>query len=93
MNSDITINKKFLELFNKGEMNDIISHASAVSEDCIVIATETHFFELSANIVDSIDIYCDGHDGGSSKKLTKNEFIKIYKSSPLMNNIQADLDL
>ncbi|RLA84628.1 MAG: hypothetical protein DRG78_00995 [Epsilonproteobacteria bacterium] len=80
----IEFHQRFLDIFTNKELGDIINNATVVTKNCIVIATEDNFFELSADIGDKLDIYCDNHTNKSAKQLTKDEFMLSYKNSPLM---------
>ena len=81
-----------MDLFSADELEDIIANAISFSADCIVIATNTHFFELSADMGQKLNIYCDEHNSNTAKKLTKDEFIKLYNSGTLMNSEQVTMN-
>lgn len=85
-------NEKFYELFTAEELEEIVEHAMALSESVIIIATNLHFFELSADMSDELEIYCDEHVNGSGLKLTKEAFLKLYKSSDLMDTVELSLE-
>jgi len=91
LNSEIVVNAKFLNVFSKEELKDIMDNATSISADCIVIVTENNFFELSADIGDELDIYCDEHNNSSARKLSKDEFMKLYKSSPLIGTVKFSI--
>jgi len=86
------MNALFLELFSSDELANMMENATAISEDCIVIATEDNFFELSANVGEGLDIYCDDHSNNTGRQLTKDEFMSLYKSSPLMETYHTEID-
>jgi len=93
MDKDISIvNPKFLTVFSEDELIDIIANAAAVTQDCIVIWTEANFFELSADTGDTLDIYCDDNNNTSGRQLTKDEFMKLHKSSPLLKVNHLNID-
>lgn len=88
----IVVNSKFLKVFSEDELEDIMDNATSISADCIVIATENNYFELSADVGDELDIYCDEHNNSSARKLLKDEFMKLYKNSPLMDTVKLSLN-
>ncbi|UPT76670.1 hypothetical protein MN086_06335 [Sulfurovum sp. XGS-02] len=88
----IVINSKFLKVFSEDELKDIMDNATSISADCIVIATENNYFELSADVNDELDIHCDEHNNLSARKLSKDEFMTLYKSSPLMSTVKLSLN-
>ena len=92
LNNEIVVNTKFLNVFSKDELKDIMDNATSISADCIVIATENNFFELSADMGDELDIYCDEHNNSSARKLLKDEFMMLYKSSPLMGTLKLSIN-
>ena len=83
-NDEIKFNQFFLDIFTNEELKDIVANAMVVTENCIIIQTIDYFFELSANVGDKLDIYCDANKNDTQAQLTKDEFIKLYKSSPIM---------
>ena len=91
-NTNIKFNQKFLDIFSTDELEDIIDNAISFNANCIIIATETHFFELSADMGNELDIYCDGHSNDTAKKLRKDEFMKLYKSGILMNSEKVNMN-
>lgn len=92
LDNEIVVNAKFLNVFSKEELKDIMDNATSISADCIVIATENNFFELSADMGVELDIYCDEHNNSSARKISKNEFMKLYKSSPLMGTVKISIN-
>ncbi|MDQ7060406.1 MAG: hypothetical protein Q9M43_04500 [Sulfurimonas sp.] len=76
-------NPKFLKLFNEIELRDIVKSASAYGNDCLVVTTEDYFFELSADIGNEVEIYCENNTSFEANKLSKEEFLHLYKTSPL----------
>ena len=84
LKQDTKTHSKFLKVFNRDELNDIIDNATVVTESCIIISTEDNFFELSAYLDGNLDVYCNDNKDGTSKQLTKDEFMKLYKNSPSM---------
>jgi hypothetical protein len=88
----IIFNQKFLEVFSEDELNDIINNATVITKNCIIISTEDHFFELSADRGDTLDIYCDSNINDTNKQLTKDEFMKLYKKSPLVEMQHINVD-
>lgn len=92
LDKKIVVNSKFLKVFSEDELKEIMDNATSISADCIVIATENNYFELSADMSNDIDIHCDEHNNSSARKLSKDEFIKLYKSSPLMGTVKLSLN-
>jgi len=92
LDNEIVVNAKFLNVFSKDELKDIMDNATSISPDCIVIATENNYFELSADVDDKLDIYCDEHNNSSTRKLSKDEFMRLYKRSPLMGKVKFSMD-
>ena len=88
----IDLHQRFSDVFANEELEDIIKAAMVVTEKCIIISTEDNFFELSADIGDKLDIYCDSNKNDTQVQLTKDEFIKLYKSSPLMEMQHINID-
>lgn len=84
----IQLNSKFIKLFDKAQLKDIVKHASLLSQDCIVIATNTYFFELSADRGNEIEIYCDEYSNITGRKLSKDNFMCMYKCSPQLAAVQ-----
>jgi len=80
----IDFHQRFLDAFTTKQLEDIVNYATVVGDTCIVIVTEDYFFELSADIGDSLDIYCESNKTNKSIPLTKEEFLKLYKSSPIV---------
>lgn len=91
-NEKIELHQRFLDTFTIDELNDIIDNATVVTQNCIVISTEDNFFELSADIGDTLDIYCDSNKNDTGRQLTKDEFMKLYKNSPLMKMQHINVD-
>ena len=92
LNNEKVVNPKFLKVFSKDELKDIMDNATSISADCIVIATENNLFELSADMGDELDIHCDEHNNSSARKISKGEFMKLYKSSPLMGTVKISIN-
>ena len=89
-NVGIDFHQKFLDAFTLEELEDISNHATAIGPDCIVVTTEENFFELSADIGEELDIYCNNNTTYEGRKLTKVEFMELYKSSPTQElNVMA----
>jgi hypothetical protein len=84
MPTKIKLHQRFLDVFTSKELKEIVKSATAVGEKCIIISTTDYFFELSADIGDKLDIYCVENKNNTQLKLTKDEFIKLYKNSPLI---------
>lgn len=76
--------QRFLDTFSIDELNDIIDNATVVTQNSIIISTEDNFFELSAGVGSGLNIYCDSNENDTNSQLTKEEFMKLYKNSPLM---------
>jgi len=91
-NENIEFHQRFLDTFTIDELNDIVDNSTAVTENSIVIFTEDNFFELSADIGDNLDIYCNNNKNNTNMQLTKDEFMQLYKKSPLtkMQHISID---
>ena len=91
-NEEIEFHQMFLDTFTKEEFKDIIRNAMVTTENVIIISTEKNFFELSANMGSELNIYCDSNNDDTKMQLTKDEFMKLYKDSPLidMQHISAD---
>lgn len=79
LDKKIVVNSKFLKVFSEDELKDIMDNATSISTNCIVIATENNYFELSADIEDVLDVYCDEYNNSSAKKLSKDEFMSYIK--------------
>lgn len=92
IDSKINFHPNFLELFSKDELEDIVENAISVSKDCIVIITKDYFFELSADVGESLNIYCDDNTCNKDQKLTKDEFMKLYKKSILLKCQDVNID-
>ncbi len=88
----IKLHQRFLEIFTEEELKDIIEHSMIVTEKYIIIQTEDNFFELSVNADGKLDIYCDANKNDTQIYLTKDEFMKLYKSSPLMEMQHINVD-
>jgi len=91
-NDKIEFHQRFLDNFTIDELNDIVDNAMVVTQNCIIISTEDNFFELSADIGDTLDIYCDSNKDDTDKKLTKDEFMKLYKNTTLMKMQHINVD-
>jgi len=83
-NERIEFHQNFLDTFTIDELNAIVDDATVVTQNCIVISTEDNFFELSATNGNHLDIYCDNNKYDANRQLTKDEFMKLYKNSPMM---------
>jgi hypothetical protein len=79
----IDFHQRFLDAFTTKQLEDIVNYATFVGKNCIVIVTEDYFFELSADIGDRLDIYCESNKDNKSIPLTKEEFLELYRSSPI----------
>ncbi len=88
----IQFHKRFLDIFTDKELNDIVNNATVVTENCIMINTINNFFELSADIGDKLYIYCNSNENVTEQQLTKDEFMKFYKSSPLLEMKHINID-
>jgi len=88
----IDLHQRFLDVFTDEELEDIIENAMVITENCIMINTKDYFFELSSDIRDKLDIFCYNSINSSEGKLTKIEFIKLYKSSLLMEMQHINID-
>ncbi len=77
--ANIKFNQRFLDLFSNDELQNIIGKSISFSADCIVISTDTHFCELSADMGDALEIYCDEHSNDTAKMLTKDEFMTLFQ--------------
>jgi molecular chaperone DnaK (HSP70) len=91
-NEKIEFHQRFLDTFTIDELNDIIENAMVVTKNSIIISTEDNFFELSANESDTLDIYCDSNKDDTNKQLTKDEFMKLYKDSSLIEMQHINVD-
>ncbi len=91
-NKNIEFHQRFLDTFTIDELKDIVDNATVVTENSIIISTEDNFFELSADIGDSLDIYCDSNKNDTNMQLTKDEFMQLYKKSPLMKMQHISID-
>ncbi len=84
LNTELEFHQRFLDIFTIAELNDIVDNAMVVTQNRIIISTKDNFFELSADMGDSLDIYCNDNKNNTGSQLTKEEFMKLFKSSPLM---------
>jgi len=91
-NENIELHQRFLDTFTIDELTDIVDNATVVTKNSIIISTEDNFFELSADIGDSLDIYCDSNKNDKNIQLTKDEFMQLYKKSPLMKIEHISID-
>ena len=91
-NKNIEFHQRFLDTFTIDELKDIVDNATVVTENSIIISTEDNFFELSADIGDSLDIYCDSNKNDTNMQLTKDEFMQLYKKSPLIKMQHISID-
>ncbi len=87
-----TLHQKFLEFFSRDELEDIVKNSAVVSDNCIIIQTQENFFELSIDIGKKLDIYCNNNSNAIERKLSKDEFLKLYKVSPLMEMHYINID-
>jgi len=88
----IQFHKRFLDIFTDKELNVIVNNATVVTENCIMINTTNNFFELSADIGGKLYIYCNSNENDTEQQLTKDEFMKLYKSSPLLEMKHINID-
>ena len=89
----IQFHKFFLDTFTQEELEDIVAHAEMISKNVIIISTEDNFFELSADTGDELEIFCESNSSDNmQKQVTKAEFIKLYKNSPLMKSLHMSID-
>ena len=79
----IKFHQNFLDVFTKEELKDLVEHAGVVVDTHIIISTIDKYFELNAEIGDKLYIFCSDHASAESKSITKEEFMKAYKSSPI----------
>jgi|GEM_PF-2029080 len=79
------LDPKFHDIFSDDELLEILHKAMAYSEKVIIITTEQNFFELSADLGDSLEIYADFHGNlDSGRVLDKETFLYLLRSSPPM---------
>ena len=81
LSEPIELHQRFNDTFTFDELKEILDRASVISDYSILISTKKYFFELSADIGNSLDIFCYDNENHSEKKLTKEEFIKLYQIS------------
>jgi len=76
---------RFFEIFNEDELREIDEKSCVCSYECYVIFNEKYFFELSADIGDELEIYCDEPlaDYENGEVLDKDEFFKRLRAYPL----------
>lgn len=76
------LDAKFVELFKKKELEEIVEAASVYSKECIVIFTQKYFFELRADNKDkNLELYYDhNYKNGVGGLLTKEEFLNLLRS-------------
>jgi len=86
------LNPKFHNTFSSKELETLINDATASSYDTIVIATEDYFFELSSDRGEELEIYCDEHSNSSNRILSKEEFLKLYPSSKMLEVVNLEMD-
>jgi len=87
-----TLNPKFYQVFSQEELDTISQNATALSHDVIVIATDEYFFELSADVGEELEIYCDNYSDNTARTLNKEEFLKLYQSSPLLDVVDVEME-
>jgi hypothetical protein len=85
-------NQKFLDIFTKKEFNEIVANTSLLAEDCIILLTEAYFFELSADIGETLKIYCIDNETDVGKLLTKEQFLTLYKKSKPVEPLRMVID-
>ena len=76
----IQLHKIFYDTFTKEELNNIIVHATSVTENLIILLVNDNYFELSTDLEDKIDIFYYGNNT-VKKQLTEDEFKKLYQNS------------
>ena len=87
------LNPKFHNTFSQEELEGIIQYATAISYDVIVIATHSHFFELSADRGEALEIYSDTHSNNNGSILTKEAFLELfYRSSAMLDSVALDIN-
>jgi len=86
------VDKIFLTKFTDEELSDIVEDAMVIAKNCIIINTTNNFFELSVDSENKLDIYCNSNENDTEQQLTKDEFMKLYKDSPLkeLHHIKVD---
>jgi len=74
---------KFFEVFNEDELKEIYEKACCGGYECYVIFNEKYFFELSADIGEKLDIYCDECENYENGEiLDRDEFLKRLRAYP-----------
>lgn len=86
------MNSKFRDIFTQKELQEIVKYASTYSEECIVIMNEKYFFELSADMSDDVEIYCDEHENSTGRLISKQEFMEIYRSDKPTEMMHVTID-
>jgi len=84
---------KFFEVFNEDELKEIYERAFCGTEECYVIFNQKYFFELSADIDDELEIYCDEcetYDKG--EVIDKDEFLKRLSAYPPRDGKIVEVD-
>ena len=84
---------KFFEVFNEDELKEIYDRAFCGTEECYVIFNQKYFFELSADIGDELEIYCDEcatYDKG--EVIDKDEFLKRLRAYPPRDGKIVEVD-
>jgi len=91
-NNKQKLNKIFYNNFTSNELEEILKIAYGVSEDRIYIIFEDYTFNLY--IKDGkLNIYCDDNDNiSNSKIISKDEFIKLYKPSLLVEIVEFEIN-
>jgi len=84
-NKNSKLHQIFSDTFTLDELNDICDNATVVTQITIMLSTKDNFFELSADGSDKLNIYCNNNHDSTEKQLTKDEFMKLYKESSLVD--------
>ena len=87
---NLTSNKKFLNFFTNEEMIEIENNAMVISDNCIIITTKKYFFELSVG--ESLEIFCMNEIDNSEDTITKDNFIKLFKKSIVVDMPIIEVD-
>ncbi|SFP84773.1 hypothetical protein [Hydrogenimonas thermophila] len=84
---------KFFEVFNEDELKEIYERSFCGTEECYVIFNQKYFFELSADIDDELEIYCDECTTyNKGEVIDKYEFLKRLRAYPPRDGKVVELD-
>jgi hypothetical protein len=84
---------KFFEVFNEDELKEIYEKSCCGGYSCYVIFNEKYFFELSADLGDELEIYCDECESNENGEiLDKEEFFKRLRAYPLQEVKVIEVD-